>query len=175
MSDYSGAATIFGATGGVMEAALRTAYELKTGQRLDQVEFQPVRGLEGIKEAEIQVGGLPVRVAVAHGLSNARTLLDKVAAAKKNGGSPYHFIEIMACRGGCIGGGGQPIDNSMRRREERIRGLYREDLDRSVRRSHENPEIKAIYEAYLGAPGGETSHHLLHTHYTRRDPYASAG
>lgn len=175
MSDYSGAATIFGATGGVMEAALRTAYELKTGQRLDQVEFQPVRGLEGIKEAEIQVGGLPVRVAVAHGLSNARTLLEKVAAAKKNGGSPYHFIEIMACRGGCIGGGGQPIDNSMRRREERIRGLYREDQDRSVRRSHENPEIKAIYEAYLGAPGGETSHHLLHTHYTRRDPYASAG
>jgi len=175
MSDYSGAATIFGATGGVMEAALRTAYELKTGERLDHVEFQPVRGLEGIKEAEIPVGGLSVRVAVAHGLSNARMLLEKVADEGKKGNSPYHFIEIMACRGGCIGGGGQPIDNSMRRREERIRGLYREDQDRSVRRSHENPEIQAIYEAYLGAPGSERAHHLLHTHYTRRDPYASVG
>ena len=158
-----------------MEAALRTAYELKTGERLDHVEFQPVRGLEGIKEAEIPVGGLSVRVAVAHGLSNARTLLEKVADAGKKGENPYHFIEIMACRAGCIGGGGQPIDNSMRRREERIRGLYREDQERSVRRSHENPEIQAIYEAYLGSPGSERAHHLLHTHYTRRDPYASVG
>jgi len=175
MSAYSGAATIFGATGGVMEAALRTAYELKTGDRLDQIEFHPVRGLSGIKEAVIDVKGLPVKVAIAHGLSNARVLLDKVSAAKKKGESPYHFIEIMACRGGCIGGGGQPIDNSMRKRAERIRGLYREDMELPIRRSHENPEVQAIYEDFLGTPGSEKAHHLLHTVYTKRNPYSEAG
>jgi iron-only hydrogenase group A len=172
LSDYSGAATIFGATGGVMEAALRTAYELKTGKRLEKLEFSPVRGLQGIKEAEIDVDGLPLRVAVAHGLSNARELLERVAAAKKRGEPPYHFIEIMACRGGCIGGGGQPIDNSMRQREERILGLYREDGARPIRRSHENPEVSAIYKEFLDSPGSERAHHLLHTRYLRRDPYA---
>ena len=174
LSAYSGAATIFGATGGVMEAALRTAYEVKTGERLEEIEFHPVRGLSGIKEAVIDIKGLPVRVAVAHGLSNARELLEKVSEAKKRGEDPYHFIEIMACRGGCIGGGGQPIDNSMRKRKERIMGLYNEDENRPIRRSHENPEIGAIYKAFLGAPGSETAHHLLHTHYTKRNPYETA-
>ena len=157
-----------------MEAALRTAYELKTGERLGKVDLDPVRGLGGIREAEIEVGGSPIRVAVAHGLSNARQLLEHVAEAKQRGETPYHFIEIMACRGGCIGGGGQPIDNSMRQREERIRGLYREDTERPIRRSHENPEIKEIYARYLHEPGSELAHRLLHTHYMRRDPYSQA-
>jgi len=172
LSAYSGAATIFGATGGVMEAALRTAYELKTGKALPKVEFEGVRGLEGVKKAAVDVEGTEVRVAVAHGLGNARQLLEYVSEAKMRGEMPFHFIEVMACTGGCVGGGGQPLENNLAARERRAQGLYTEDSGLKIRRSHENPEVKAIYEEYLGSPGGERSHHLLHTHYQKRNPYA---
>lgn len=171
LSAYTGAATIFGATGGVMEAALRTAYEIATGKRLDSVEFTGVRGIEGVKEATVDLDGTPVTVAVANGLGNARVLLDRVAEAKRRGETPYQFIEIMACRAGCVGGGGQPLENTMAQRQARIDGLYREDAGLPRRRSHENPEVLALYESFLGSPGGEISHHLLHTHYTRRPAY----
>ena len=173
MSGYSGAATIFGASGGVMEAALRTAYELATGTRLESVDFRAVRGMEGVKEASVDVGGTPVRVAVAHGLGNARRLLERVQSDRKEGRPVYHFVEIMACTGGCVGGGGQPHDNTLARRRERAEGLYREDASLPIRRSHENPEVLALYEQYLGRPGSELAHELLHTHYVRRDPYAA--
>ncbi len=172
LSAYSGAATIFGASGGVMEAALRTAYELATGTRLETVEFTGVRGTDGVKEACVDLEGTPVTVAVANGLGNARALLDRVAEAKRRGETPYQFIEIMSCRGGCVGGGGQPLENTMAQRKARIDGLYREDAGLPIRRSHENPEVLALYESYLGSPGGERSHHLLHTHYTKRPAYA---
>ena len=165
MGMYTGAATIFGATGGVMEAALRTAYKLVTGKELEKLDIEPVRGMEGIKTATIPVNGLDVNVAVAHGLGNARKLLDEVRAGK----SPYHFIEIMACPGGCIGGGGQPISFDMPLRKMRCDVLYGEDKELPYRRSHENPSIKKIYEDYLEKPLGTRSHHLLHTHYTKRE------
>jgi NADH-quinone oxidoreductase subunit G/NADP-reducing hydrogenase subunit HndD len=134
LSTYSGAGTIFGATGGVMEAALRTAYELKTGQALQKLEFAVVRGMEGIKEATIDVAGTPIKVAVAHGLGNARRLLDKVSEDKRQGKTEYHFIEIMACTGGCVGGGGQPIPNTIDVRMKRSDGLYGEDESLSIRK-----------------------------------------
>lgn len=165
MGMYTGAGTIFGATGGVMEAALRTAYKLVTGKELEKLDIEPVRGMEGIKTATVPVNGLDVKVAVAHGLGNARKLLDEVRAGK----SPYHFIEIMACPGGCIGGGGQPISFDMPLRKARCDVLYREDKQLPYRRSHENPSIKKIYEDYLKEPLGEKSHHLLHTKYTKRE------
>lgn len=171
LSDYSGAATIFGSTGGVMEAALRTAYELKLGRKLERVELEAVRGTEGLRTAAIDVGGTEVRVAVAHGLDNARRILEEVSAAKARGETPYHFIEIMACAGGCVGGGGQPLENTLARRRQRAAGLYQEDAARSVRRSHENPQVLAVYDRFLGEPGGERSHHLLHTSYRGRSPY----
>jgi iron only hydrogenase large subunit-like protein len=173
LSRYSGAATIFGASGGVMEAALRTAYEVATGKRLRRVEFKGVRGMEGVKTATVDVGDTPVSVAVASGLGNARQLLSMVAEAKERGDTPYHFIEIMACRGGCVGGGGQPLENTLAKRQARIDGLYKEDAGLPVRRSHENPEVKELYASFLGAPGGEESHHLLHTRYTSRSPYVT--
>ncbi len=172
LSSYSGAATIFGATGGVMEAALRTAYELKTGQPLEQIDFEAVRGLEETKTATVPVEGNEIKVAVVHGLSNARELLSYVSKERKNGRTPYHFIEVMACRGGCVGGGGQPIENSIYQRALRGQGLYSEDKGLQVRKSHENPEIKALYDQYLKSPGGEKPHHLLHTSYVKRDAYA---
>ncbi|MCR4427079.1 MAG: NADH-dependent [FeFe] hydrogenase, group A6 [Firmicutes bacterium] len=160
----TGAAVIFGATGGVMEAALRTVYEVVTKEELPSLDFESVRGIEGVKEAVVQVGEVPVRVAVAHGLGNARRLLDKVRA----GDASYHFIEIMACPGGCIGGGGQPIGTDLERRLERIRAIYEADRGLPIRKSHENPAILALYEEFLGKPLGERSHHLLHTHYSPR-------
>jgi len=173
LSQYSGAGTIFGATGGVMEAALRTAYELKTGQPLEQIDFTPVRGLAETKTAAVPVNGTEIRVAVVHGLSNARELLSYVREQLQQGKEPpYHFIEVMACRGGCVGGGGQPIENSMAQRYQRAQGLYAEDAGLPIRKSHENPEIVAIYEKYLKSAGGEKSHHLLHTHYRQRDKHA---
>ncbi|MGM0673718.1 MAG: NADH-dependent [FeFe] hydrogenase, group A6 [Spirochaetota bacterium] len=172
LSAYSGAATIFGSTGGVMEAALRSAYELKTGDRLERVELAAVRGNDGVREATLDVEGTPIRVAVAHGLDNARRILDEVRAAKRRGETPYHFIEIMACPGGCVGGGGQPLENSMERRRRRAAGLYAEDSHMEIRRSHENPEVLALYERFLGEPGGARAHALLHTDYRSRDPYA---
>jgi NADH-quinone oxidoreductase subunit G len=164
MGLYTGAGTIFGATGGVMEAALRTAYKLISGSELEDIDIKPVRGLEGVKEASIDINGLEVKVAVSHGLGNARRLLDEIRA----GTSPYHFIEIMACPGGCVGGGGQPIGFNMRVREERGQTLYIEDKSLPYRKSHENPSVQKIYKDFLGAPLGETSHHLLHTKYTKR-------
>jgi NADH-quinone oxidoreductase subunit G len=161
MGKYTGAGVIFGATGGVMEAALRTVYEVVTEQELKDVNFTAVRGMEGIKEAEVDLNGTVVKVAVAHGLSNARKLMDQVRA----GQCDYHFIEIMACPGGCIGGGGQPITKANAKRAERIEAIYVEDEKTPIRKSHENPEIKTIYDEFLHEPLGHKSHELLHTHY----------
>lgn len=168
----TGAGAIFGATGGVMEAALRTVYEIVTKKELKNIEFTQVRGVKGVKEATIDINGLKVNVAVAHGLSNARAVLDKV----KNGEANYHFIEIMACPGGCVGGGGQPILSSDERwetdyREERAKAIYEVDRNMPLRKSHENPAIKTVYEEFLGKPLGEKSHELLHTHYVKREIY----
>ncbi|MCX5809571.1 MAG: NADH-dependent [FeFe] hydrogenase, group A6 [Proteobacteria bacterium] len=165
MGEYTGAATIFGATGGVMEAALRTAYELVTGKTLENLDFVAVRGLEGIKEAAIPIEGIgDVKVAVAHGLGNARKLMERII----HGDADYHFIEIMACPGGCVGGGGQPIPVNYEIRTLRAQALYNEDKSLKYRKSHENPSIKKIYDEFLIEPLGEKSHHLLHTKYTPR-------
>lgn len=173
MGDYTGAGTIFGATGGVMEAALRTAYDYVTGKKLGNVEFQAVRGLDGVKEAAIPVtDDITVRVAVAHGLGNVEYIMNKVREAKKAGEElPYHFIEVMSCPGGCVGGGGQPYGITDDLRKIRAEGLYNEDSACEIRYSHENPFIKKLYDEYLGKPLGEKSHHLLHTTYQKRPEY----
>ncbi len=165
----TGAGVIFGATGGVMEAALRTVYEVLTGETLAKVEFDAVRGTEGIKEATVKIGDMDVNVAVAHGLGNARELLEKVRKGEKN----YHFIEVMGCPGGCVTGGGQPIVSSKTMCEidlkaERAKALYSEDANLPLRKSHENPYVKALYDEYLGEPCGHKAHELLHTHYVAR-------
>ncbi len=165
----SGAGHIFGATGGVMEAALRTVYEVVTGKTLDKVEFEAVRGVEAIKEAEYDLNGTKVRVAVTSGLENAAKLLDMIKSGEKD----YHFVEIMACPGGCVNGGGQPIQpgyvrNFVDLRKERASALYSEDAKMALRKSHENPVIKELYDTYLGEPNSEKAHHILHTHYTER-------
>ncbi len=160
----TGAAVIFGATGGVMEAALRTAYEVVTGKTLQRVEFEQVRGMKGIRQAEVNLDGLNLKVAVAHGLSNARILLEEI----QNGTSPYNFIEIMACPGGCLGGGGQPIPTNIEIRKARANSIYQEDKNKLIRKSHENPAIIALYKEFLDKPLSEKSHHLLHTRYTKR-------
>ncbi|MHB8992100.1 MAG: NADH-dependent [FeFe] hydrogenase, group A6, partial [Chloroflexota bacterium] len=161
----TGAAVIFAATGGVMEAALRTAYEVLTNRELKSVDFEAVRGMEGIKEASVDVDGLAVKVAVAHGLSNAQALMDRVRA----GEADYHFIEIMCCPGGCLGGGGQPIPTSPEIRKKRAEAIYQADRNLPWRKSHENPDVQQIYREFLGRPLSERSHHLLHTHYTPRE------
>ncbi len=158
----TGAAVIFGNTGGVMEAALRTAYELITKEELGDINITPVRGTEGIREAEIQVGDLPVKAAVAHGLANAREVLEGIKSGKFK---DYAFIEIMCCPGGCIGGGGQPQPTNEEVRKKRIEAIYEEDEAMKVRKSHENPAITKIYEEFLGEPLSHKSHELLHTHY----------
>ena len=168
----SGAGHIFGATGGVMEAALRTVYEVVTGKPCDPVEFHDVRGTEAIKEAEYDLAGTKVRVAVTSGLSNAAKLLDRV----KNGEASYDFIEVMACPGGCVNGGGQPhqpgeVRNFTDLRADRAKALYSEDAAMTLRKSHENPIMKDLYDNYLGEPGGHKAHELLHTSYTRRNVY----
>jgi len=163
----TGAAAIFGATGGVMEAALRTAYEVVTKKTLPGLEFESVRGLEGVKEAAVDLDGTEVRVVVAHGLANARKVLDKVRAGEAN----WHFIEIMACPGGCIGGGGQPIPTNTEVREKRIEAIYTVDERMTIRKSHENPAVLKLYEEFLGRPLGHKSHELLHTSYTPRGRY----
>jgi len=167
LGESTGAAVIFGATGGVMEAALRTAYEVVTKKTLPRVEFEAVRGLEGVKEASVDLDGTEVRVAVAHGLANAKKVLDKVRA----GEGDWHFIEIMACPGGCIGGGGQPIPTNLEVRQKRIEGIYTADERMTIRKSHENPSILALYKEFLGEPLGHKSHELLHTTYTPRGRY----
>ena len=165
LGESTGAAVIFGATGGVMEAALRTAYEIHTGKTLDNVNFEGVRGIENLKEATIDVDGFELKVAVAHGLGNARKLMNEIRAGK----SKYHAIEIMACPGGCIGGGGQPLhhgDSSLLK--ARTRARYTEDSEKSLRKSHQNPYIISLYEEFLGKPMSERAHHLLHTCYFNR-------
>jgi len=170
MSFYTGAGTIFGATGGVMEAAIRSAYTLVTGEELEDIEIVGVRGLEGVKEATVNVPGFgDLRVCVAHGLGNARFVMDKVREGlKTTGESPWHFIEIMACPGGCVGGGGQPYGNDIASRARRGLALYEEDRNLPVRKSHHNPEVTRIYERFLGAPNSPLAHKLLHTHYFKR-------
>jgi NADP-reducing hydrogenase subunit HndD len=176
MGNGSGAADIFANTGGVMEAAIRTVYEIVTGRELpmENLHVEPVMGLEGVKEATLKLEGcvpewsflegVEAKVAVAHGLANARKIMEKVRA----GEAEYHFVEVMTCPGGCIGGGGQPrlTDNEIR--TKRMKAIYREDEGKQLRKSHENPEITQIYEEFLGAPLGEKSHHLLHTKYVKR-------
>ncbi len=161
----TGAAAIFGATGGVMEAALRTGYELVTGKTLEQIDFQEVRGLEGIKEAVVPLNGVNLKVMVAHGLHNARHVMERLKAGELK---DYHFIEIMCCPGGCIGGGGQPIPTDTEVRQNRIEGLYQVDAVMKYRKSHENPAVKTLYEEFLGKPLGHRSHELLHTRYVPR-------
>ena len=172
LGEGSGAGVIFGATGGVMEAALRTAVEKITGQTLENVDFTEVRGMEGVKEATYAVGDLQIKVAVASGTKNAKTLMEQV----KNGTSEYQFIEIMACPGGCINGGGQPIQRDATRntypvRELRAKALYAEDASLKYHRSDESPVIETIYKEYFGEPNSEKAHHILHTSYHEREKY----
>ena len=176
LGDYSGAAVIFGNTGGVMEAALRTVADILTGENLKAIEYKDVRGLEGVKETSVTlpVGGVPteIKVAVAHGTANAAKVLDAIRAGEKD----FHFIEVMACPGGCVHGGGQSHVSAKARldvnpKECRANALYSEDERQVIRKSHDNPEVKALYEEYLKEPNGELSHHLLHTHYHKREVY----
>ena len=172
LGESTGAADIFGATGGVMEAALRTVYEKVTGNTLDKVDFTEVRGTTGVKEATIDLNGTKINVAVAHGTANAKKVLEAV----KSGEKTYHFIEVMCCPGGCVTGGGQPIVSSkdlqyIDLKAVRAKALYNEDAGKKLRKSHENPEIKAIYENFLGEPGGHKAHHLLHTTYSAKAKY----
>ncbi len=165
LGESSGAGVIFGATGGVIEAALRTAYEWLTKEKLEKVDFHDLRGFTGIKEAVVNINGLDVKIAVAHGLGNARELLESIRAGKAD----YHAIEIMACPGGCIGGGGQPYHHGdIDILKKRMAGIYQEDESKTIRKSHENPYIIKLYEEFLGEPYGEKAHSLLHTHYVKR-------
>jgi len=176
MGESTGAGVIFGATGGVMEAALRTAYELVTGREVpfENLNITPVRGVEGVREARIKIekplkewaflDGVELKCAVAHGLTNAKYIMDKVKVGKAD----YHFVEFMACPGGCLGGGGQPIPTNPEIRQRRAAAIYAEDEGMPLRKSHQNPEIIKIYKDFLGHPLSEVSHHLLHTKYTPR-------
>ncbi len=178
IGEYTGAGVIFGVTGGVMEAALRTAYFALTGKEHEAVKFEAVRGFDGIKEASINVNGMAVNVAIAHGMKNAKVLLDEIRAGK----SKYHFIEIMGCPGGCVNGGGQPYvrecflpnedaDIMDTYKEKRAQALYSEDERQVLRQSHNNPQIKALYDEFLGEPNSHKAHELLHTHYGARVPF----
>jgi NADP-reducing hydrogenase subunit HndD len=165
LGESTGAAVIFGTTGGVIEAAVRTAYELHTGKKLQKVDFEELRGLEGIRHATVDFDGLKLNIGIAHGLGNARKLLEDI----KEGKSQFHAIEIMACPGGCIGGGGQPLHHgNLDILKKRQLAIYREDAGKPIRKSHENPFIIELYNNYLGKPLGEKSHHLLHTAYFDR-------
>jgi NADH-quinone oxidoreductase subunit G len=172
MGPYTGAGTIFGATGGVMEAALRSAYYLITKEDIKDVNFTGVRGISGIKEARVHIKGIEVRVAVAHQMGNIAAVLDEVRQAKEQGKDvPWHFIEVMACRGGCIGGGGQPYGATDEVRQKRIAGIYNDDVKSTYRCSHQNPYITQIYKQFLGEPNGPKAHKLLHTHYKPQPLY----
>ena len=175
MGEYTGAGVIFGTTGGVMEAALRTAYHALTGKEHEAVKFEAVRGMEGLKEAAIEINGQEIKVAVASGMKNAKVLLDQI----KEGNSPYTFIEIMGCPGGCVNGGGQPYvkpvflpneENNIydTYREKRAQALYKEDERQALRQSHNNTQIQALYKEFLGEPNSHKAHELLHTHYKAR-------
>ena len=179
MGDSTGAAVIFGATGGVMEAALRTAYEIVTGREIPfrNLNVTPVRGMDGVKEATVKIEGCvddwkflegaELKVAIGHGLANA----DKIMKLVRSGKAAYHFVEVMGCPGGCIGGGGQPIPTNLQIRTKRMKAIYAEDEHMVLRKSHENPDVISIYKEFLGKPNGHKSHELLHTHYVERDRY----
>lgn len=172
LGEYSGAGTLFGTTGGVMEAALRTAYHLITKKELADVNFEAVRGLEGVKQAEIDIEGTKVSIAVAHQMGNVEQVLNAIREDRKAGRPPrWQFIEVMACRGGCIGGGGQPTLATDEVRKARMAGLYKDDREKKIRCSHLNPQIQKIYADFLGQPNSEIAHHLLHTHYTALPVY----
>ena len=160
----TGAAVIFGATGGVMEAAVRTVHKVVTGSELENINFDAARGLTGIKEAEADLNGIKVKLAVVNGLKNARILLEKI----KKGECNYTFIEVMSCPGGCIGGGGQPYLGSEDTKQKRVDAIYSEDAGKPIRKSHENPAVQELYRDYLGQPLGDKSHEILHTYYTSR-------
>ncbi len=166
LGDYTGAGVIFGATGGVMEAALRTAHYFITGKNSKKVEFESVRGLKGVKETSVHIKGIEVRVAIAHGLGNVEYVLKCIQDAIAKGTElPYHFVEVMACPGGCVGGGGQPYGVTDKLRVARAHGLYEEDDDKELHNSHDNPYVKQLYKEFLGEPLSEKSHKYLHTHY----------
>jgi NADH-quinone oxidoreductase subunit G/NADP-reducing hydrogenase subunit HndD len=166
LGETTGASVIFGTTGGVIEAAIRTAYEWITGEELKNVEIEQLRGMEGLREGTVNMAGKELKIGIAHGLRNARTLLESI----REGKSKYDAIEIMACPGGCIGGGGQPYHHGneeiVKKRQEAI---YREDRSKKLRKSHENPEVLQLYKEYLGEPYGKLAHELLHTHYEERE------
>jgi NADP-reducing hydrogenase subunit HndD len=162
LGESTGAGVIFGVTGGVIEAAVRTAYEVHTGKTLEKVDFEQIRGMEGVRKASVDLNGFELKIGIAHGLGNARKLLEDIRAGK----SEFHAIEIMACPGGCIGGGGQPLHHGNSEiLKKRAEAIYKEDADKKIRKSHENPYIKKLYEEFLGEPCSEKSHELLHTHY----------
>ena len=178
MGEASGAGVIFGVTGGVMEAALRTVYHTITGMDHDAITFEAVRGFDGIKEASISINGTPINVAVAHGMKNAKVLMDEIRAGK----SKYQFIEIMGCPGGCINGGGQPYvrtcflpnekpDILDTYKEKRAAALYSEDERSTIRQSYRNTQIQQLYDEFLGEPNSHRAHELLHTHYTAREAF----
>lgn len=166
LGESSGAAVIFGTTGGVIEAATRTAYEWVTGEKLENVEFTQLRGMDGIRSATVQVGDIALNIGIAHGLGNARKLLEDIKAGR----SHFHAIEIMACPGGCIGGGGQPYHHGdMEIVKKRQQAIYQDDRNSKIRKSHENTEIIKLYEEFLGKPYGHKAHELLHTHYSPKE------
>ncbi len=172
IGSYSGAGTIFGNTGGVMEAAVRTAYKLVTDEELADLNVEAVRGMDGVRKGSVDFKGMEIKVAVAHGMANVSTLLEEIREARDAGTEmPYHFIEVMACRGGCIAGGGQPYSTTDEVRSKRTAGIYRDDAQSAVRCSHHNPDIQKLYAEFLGKPLGEKSHHLLHTTYQERPLY----
>jgi len=172
LGTYAGAATIFGVTGGVMEAALRTAVTVMTGEKLPKVEFEATRGMDGVKTAKLNVKGTEVNIAIAHGMVNIETVLNEVREAKKNGTkTPYDFIEVMACRGGCIGGGGQPTGATDEVRAKRTAGIYNDDEKSVIRCSHDNPDVQAAYKDFLGEPNSHKAHELLHREYIKRPVY----
>ena len=165
LGESTGAGVIFGTTGGVIEAAVRTAYEIHTGKKLSRIDFTELRGMEGLRHATIDFDGLPIHIGIAHGLGNARKLLEDIQQGK----SQFHAIEIMSCPGGCIGGGGQPYHHGDAEiLKKRQMALYREDGGKAIRKSHENPYITKLYEEFLGSPMSEKAHHLLHTEYFDR-------
>ena len=172
LGESTGAAVIFGATGGVIEAATRTAYEVFTGKKLEKIDFTELRGLEGIRDAWVDFNGTPIHIGIAHGLKNARTLLEKVREGKEQ----FHAIEVMACPGGCIGGAGQPYHHGNSKIiKKRFDAIYEEDRNKPIRKSHENPSIIKLYKEFLGEPCGHKSHELLHTHYFDKSDHVEIG
>lgn len=165
LGESTGAGAIFGATGGVAEAAIRTVHKLVTGKELENIDMVPLRGFKGVKESTIKIGDLSVNIAIISGLQNAKTVLDKVVSGEKT----YHFIEIMACPGGCLNGGGQPVEMDLDGLKKRLQKIYNIDKDSKFRKSHDNPSIKKIYDDFLKSPNSKVAHKYLHTHYTKRD------